>query len=80
MARVRRKLHQRLSATNTTESEQSETMQKGGESLTETRDQSSTNSKKKKKKRNKKKTDVGFLFLSLEYYIEIFFMAFIVVG
>ncbi|XP_071526776.1 uncharacterized protein Smn isoform X2 [Panulirus ornatus] len=57
MARVRRKLQQRLSATNTTESEQSETMQKAGESMTETRDQSSTNSKKKKKKRNKKKMD-----------------------
>ncbi|XP_042230098.1 survival motor neuron protein 1-like isoform X1 [Homarus americanus] len=57
MAQVRRKLQHKISATNTTESEQSERMVTGGENLSERKEKSGNIQKKKKKKKNKRKSD-----------------------
>lgn len=57
MAQVRQKLQRRVSAANTTESEQSEALEKAVESLSENKFQMASLSKKKKKRKNKRKNE-----------------------
>ncbi|XP_053640970.1 survival motor neuron protein isoform X4 [Cherax quadricarinatus] len=57
MAQVRQKLQRRVSAANTTESEQSEAVEKAVESLSESKIQMASLSKKKKKRKNKRKNE-----------------------
>lgn len=65
MARVRRKLQHRMSATNTEESEQSEAAQKTKDSASDHKNTKNSHLKKKKKRKTKKKYDVSVFKLFL---------------